>query len=101
MVLVRVPVFDFLNFLSDLDALLTASLKAIAVAFYREHLDSMRQLIKQRVCQWLTHLRQDPGLGSRRSVAVGQESEVTHFNILKRVDMHRTFSGIVDETCST
>ena len=30
-----------------------------------------------------------------------QESEDTHFNIFTRVEMHRTFNGIVDETRST
>ena len=30
-----------------------------------------------------------------------QESEDTHFNIFTRVEIHHTFSGIVDETRST
>ena len=30
-----------------------------------------------------------------------QESEDTHFNIFTRVEKHRTFNGIVDETRST
>jgi transposase len=30
-----------------------------------------------------------------------QESEDTHFNIFTRVEMHRTFNGIVDESRST